>query len=148
MAENSQKDYNNGKIYCIRNNITDDIYVGSTTQPLSKRMAKHRQNAKYINTNHRIFYSKVNEIGVENFYIELIENCPCESLEQLRRREGHYIREMGTLNQQIAGRKPKEYEDDNREKIKEYKKEYDKEYRKKQRKNKTIQRTKNDLCMW
>ena len=115
MAENNQKDYNNGKIYCIRNNITDDIYVGSTTQPLSKRMAKHRQNATYINTNHRIFYSKVNEIGVENFYIELIENCPCESLEQLRKREGHYIRKMATLNQQIAGRTQKEYQEANKE---------------------------------
>ena len=45
MAQNS-KDYKNGKIYCIRNNINDDIYVGSTTQPLSKRMALHRQDAK------------------------------------------------------------------------------------------------------
>ena len=46
MAENNQKDYKNGKIYCIRNNINDDIYVGSTTQPLSKRMAWHRDAAK------------------------------------------------------------------------------------------------------
>ena len=45
MAQNS-KDYKNGKIYCIRNNIDDNIYVGSTTQPLSKRMALHRQSAR------------------------------------------------------------------------------------------------------
>ena len=43
MAQNNQKDYKNGKIYCIRNNIDDDLYVGSTTQPLCKRMAKHRE---------------------------------------------------------------------------------------------------------
>ena len=30
-------DYNNGKIYSIRNTIDNDVYVGSTTQPLSKR---------------------------------------------------------------------------------------------------------------
>jgi group I intron endonuclease len=119
MAQNS-KDYKNGKIYCIRNKITDDIYVGSTTQPLSKRMAKHRQNAKCENRMHYIFYSKVNERGLENFYIELIEDCPCESLEQLRKREGHYIREMGTLNHKIAGRTGKEWEQDNKEKRKEY----------------------------
>jgi predicted GIY-YIG superfamily endonuclease len=35
-------DYKNGKIYCIRNKINDDVYIGSTTQPLSQRMAKHR----------------------------------------------------------------------------------------------------------
>ena len=117
MAENKQKD-------CIRNNITDDIYVGSTTQPLSKRMAYHREDAKREKHKHRTFYLKINEIGIENFYIELIEDCPCETLEQLRKREGYYIRKMGTLNHKIAGRTKKEYSDDN----KEYFKEHDKEY--------------------
>ena len=125
MIQNSTKDYNNGKIYCIRNNITDDIYVGSTTQPLSKRMAKHREAAKRENCAHSIFYSKVNELGIENSYIELIEECPCESLEQLRKREGHYIRKMGTLNHHISGRTSKEWLEQNREN----KKQYDKEYR-------------------
>ena len=32
------------------------------------------------------------ELGVENFYIELIENFPCDTVEELRAREGHYIR--------------------------------------------------------
>ena len=35
-------DYKNGHIYKIFNDITNDVYVGSTTQPLSKRIAKHR----------------------------------------------------------------------------------------------------------
>ena len=34
--------YNNGTIYCIRNTVDDEIYVGSTTQPLCKIMAGHR----------------------------------------------------------------------------------------------------------
>ena len=130
MIQNS-KDYKDGKIYRIRNNINDDIYVGSTTQPLSKRMAKHRQNAKSENKMHYIFYSKVNEIGIENFYIELIEDYPCESLEQLRKREGHYIRKMGTLNHHIAGRTSKEWLEQNREN----KKQYDKEYREQNKDN-------------
>ena len=36
MVKNG-KDFSKGKIYCIRNNIDDEIYIGSTTQPLSKR---------------------------------------------------------------------------------------------------------------
>ena len=56
---------------------------------------------------HQTFYSKVNEIGIENFYIELIEDWPCESVEQLRKREGYYIRMMATLNHNIAGRTDK-----------------------------------------
>ena len=106
MAQNS-KDYKNGKIYCTRNNINDDIYVGSTTQPLSKRMAKHRVDAKREIKMHSIFYSKVNELGIERFYIELLEDYPCESLKQLRKREGEFIREIGTLNHHIAGRTQK-----------------------------------------
>ena len=43
------KDYSNGKIYCIRNNIDKQIYIGSTCQSLSKRMAYHRQDAKKAN---------------------------------------------------------------------------------------------------
>ena len=135
MAENNQKDYKNGKIYCIRNNINDDIYVGSTTQPLCKRMAYHRQDAKKENKMHQTFYSKVNEIGIENFYIELIEDYPCESVEQLRKREGEFIREMGTLNHVIAGRTGKEWLEQNKEKVKEYFKEYHKEYDKANRDN-------------
>jgi len=98
-------------------------------------MAKHRIDSRCEKYKHRTFYLKVNEIGIEHFYIELIEDCPCESLEQLRKRDGHYIREMGTLNHLIAGRTQKEYRDDNKDKIKEYQeankdklKEYHKEY--------------------
>ena len=122
MAQNNQKDYKNGKIYCIRNNITDDIYVGSTTQPLCKRMAWHRKDSKREIKMNYMLYSKFNEIGIDNFYIELIEDCPCESLEQLRKREGHYIRKMGTLNHHIAGRTSKEWIEQNREKLKQYEK--------------------------
>lgn len=59
------------------------------------------------------------KIGVENFYIELVEEYPCENIEQLRAREGHFIRERGTLNKAIAGRTQQEYgkewRDNNRE---------------------------------
>ena len=120
MAENNQKDYKNGRIYCIRNNITDDIYIGSTTQPLSKRMAWHRQDAKHKAKMHYMLYSKFNEIGIDNFYIELLENYPCETLEQLRKREGEFIREMATLNSLMAGRTKKEYREQNKDKRREY----------------------------
>ena len=46
----------------------------------------------------------MNELGVENFYIELIEQFPCENKEQLLAKEGEYIRKMATLNHQTQGR--------------------------------------------
>ena len=62
--------------------------------------------------------------GVENFYIDLVEEYPCENLEQLRKREGEFIRELGTLNHHIAGRTQQEYVQDTRD----HKREVDKQY--------------------
>ena len=119
----TSKDYKNGKIYCIRNTIDDNIYVGSTCQPISKRMAKHRVDMKGYKKDRKL-YSKMNELGVDNFYIELIEECPCDNLEQLRRREGHFIRELGTLNHAISGRTKAEWTNENTERVTENKAKY------------------------
>jgi hypothetical protein len=40
----------------------------------------------------------------------------------LNAREGHYIKNIMCVNKNIAGRTQKEYRDDNKEKLKEYKK--------------------------
>ena len=101
--------YNNAKVYKIYNLIDDDIYVGSTCQSLSKRMAKHRGSMNTTEKSHRPLYSKMLDLGVENVFIELIEECPCESKDQLRQKEGFFIREMGTLNKRIENRSKKEY---------------------------------------
>lgn len=127
MASSSMK-YTNGRIYKILNYIDDEVYVGSTTQPLSKRMAYHRSDANKPMKQHRLLYTKMMEYGIENFYIELIEAYPCKNNEELRKREGHYIREFGTLNKLIAGRTHqeygREYRQNNREQIQARMKEY------------------------
>ncbi len=120
-------DYKNGRIYQIRNTCDDDVYVGSTCQALSKRMAWHRENRKATAKQHRPIYVKMKEYGVECFYIELIEEYPCENKEQLRKREGHYIRELGTLNMIQAGRTKQEWAIDNKELIQAQKKEYNRQ---------------------
>ena len=100
--------YQDGKIYAVRNDITDDIYIGSTTMALSKRMVKHRCHAK-TQPDVSLFYTFMNETGIEHFYIELVENFPCNSVEELRKREGEITREIGTLNKRIEQRDMKEY---------------------------------------
>ena len=127
MSRNT-KDYSQGKIYCIRNSISDDIYIGSTCQSLSQRMAQHRRTLKYGNLGGMKLYDLMIELGEENFYIELVEECPCENKDQLRKREGEFIREYQTgLNKKLAGRTSLKYYHDNKERVKEYKKEYRKE---------------------
>ena len=119
------RDYKNGKIYCIRNYITDDIYIGSSCEKyLSKQWVKHKSNINYDRDKNMPLYQKMRELGVENFYIELIENYPCESQDQLRAREGHYIREMATLNKRIETRTEKEWREDNKECMQEWRKQH------------------------
>ncbi len=120
-------DYQNGKIYTIR--CRDDpelIYVGSTTQPLSQRWQEHKRHSK--NPKHNSynihFYQVLRDKGIDNFYIELYIECPCENREQLTKHEGKLIREIGTINTRIAGRTDKEYQEDNKDKIKQYDKQY------------------------
>ena len=44
------------------------------------------------------------ETNINDWYIEFYEDFPTERKEQLNKREGVIIREIGTLNKNIAGR--------------------------------------------
>jgi hypothetical protein len=102
--------YKNGKIYTIRyKNDDSHIYVGSTTQQLFKRWHQHKQNLNKDICNNILLYQKMRETNIEDWYIELYEDCSCENKEQLNGREGEIIREIGTLNKVIAGRTKQEY---------------------------------------
>ena len=102
-------DYSKSKIYQIKNVLDDDIYVGSTTEPLAIRMTKHRHGAQ---RNPCTLHTKMRELGPKAFFIELIEEYPCTSKQELNAREGHFIKERGTLNDKVAGRSPGEYYND------------------------------------
>ena len=116
-------DFSKGNIYKITNDYNDDIYIGSTCDTLVKRYSSHKYDAKK-NEKQFLLYKLMNEIGFERFRIELIENYPCEDIYQLRQREGYFIREIGTLNEKVAGREHKEYRESNKDKIKEKNQEY------------------------
>lgn len=108
--------YQDAKIYMIWSG--DDRYYGSTTQTLANRMAKHRTSYKRgtYTTSHLLF----NKYGVENCEIELVETYPCNNVEELTAREGHYIRNNKCVNKCIPCRTPQEYYQDHKEKIAKY----------------------------
>jgi hypothetical protein len=112
-------DYNNGKIYRIVCNETGEQYIGSTTLSLSQRLANHVYSIK---RNNPCKSSSIIERG--NYEMVLIEDCPCETKEQLHRRERHYIETMVCVNKIIPLRTQKEYYVDNRDKISAHVKEY------------------------
>ena len=60
--------YHNSKIYAVKNNFNSEIYIGSATTPLCKRMVKHRCDAKQ-RPHLSKFYTYMNENGIESFYI-------------------------------------------------------------------------------
>ena len=116
--------YQDGKIYTIRNYADNSlIYVGSTTQTLSRRLAKHRTDCKGGKTRISL-YTHITDNDWSNWYIELYEYYPCNSRTELEKREGEVIREIGTINKMVAGRTHKEYYKDNADKIKEKNKKY------------------------
>ena len=124
-------DYSQGKIYTIRcRNDPALIYVGSTIQPLSKRFGEHKRHSKNTQKypNHQL-YTKIEDWN--DWYIELYLVYPCNSVEELRQKEGEIIRAIGTLNRCIAGRTPKESKKGWIDKNKEYYRQYTIEYSKK-----------------
>lgn len=58
------------KIYIIHNIINNIKYIGQTSKSLNNRMMHHKSN---ITAGKTRFAKALNEIGFENFYIELIE---------------------------------------------------------------------------
>ena len=118
----SDAKYKKGKIYQILNKLTDDVYIGSTCQHLCKRLSYHVVACS--KKQGRALYKLMSELGSKNFYIELLENYPCDNREQLKQREGHYIRLMGNLNMCIAGRTQKQWKQENKDHILEQARDY------------------------
>ncbi len=117
--------YSSGKIYTIRSYQTDKFYIGSTTQPLHKRLYEHRKNyeTKLLRGSGRMAnISSFEIIKYSDNYIELLEEYPCSNKQQLNKREGELMREhkKNCINKRIEGRTDKEYNEDNKEKIKLY----------------------------
>lgn len=129
--------YQEGKIYKIYSTIDDSVcYVGSTTKTLlCQRMVEHRKD--YRGWKEKKRHQKVSsfdlfdKFGIENCIIELLELCPCNSKDELNKKEGEYIRSLNCVNQVVTGRTKKEYRIDNKLKLNEKKKTYYKENKEK-----------------
>ena len=98
------KDYSKSKIYIIRSYETDEVYIGSTIEPLNKRISQHRASFKRFMNNKGHYYTSFKLIEHADHYIELYEVYPCENKEQLNKREGEIIRNTcNCVNKYIAG---------------------------------------------
>ena len=95
--------YKNGKVYKLICLNTGLIYVGSTCQPLCKRLAGHKTQSNSTRS------KKI--IEGANFIIVLIELFPCNTVEELRAREYEIIQNTTCINRKLlTEEEKKEYQ--------------------------------------
>ncbi len=77
-----------GVIYKITNLINGKIYVGQTKRSLKKRIREH-----CISKNTNGIEGAIKKYGIDNFKVEVIEECPVEMLNE---REIFWIKELNS----------------------------------------------------
>jgi hypothetical protein len=101
LMENKKKtsDYSQGKIYKIVCNKTGLIYIGSTYRSLQQRLKEHEYDSKrYLDKKCNKFVSSIYVIFNNDYRIELIENYPCSSKDDLKIKEYYYISNIDCVN--------------------------------------------------
>lgn len=127
MAVNNK--YQNGKIYMIYSNLSNKVYIGSTTGKVHRRFKNHTYYydgyKRGINKSCRGICNMFDELGKENCKIITIKHYPCNNKKELEKEEGYFIKtSKNCYNKNVAGRTVKEYREDNKEKEKVRHKEY------------------------
>jgi len=159
-------DYSKSKIYKIVDNTNGNVYIGSTTQSLSQRLAGHNSSYKGILKGNQKFITSFEIIKNGNYDIVLLEEFSCDNKEQLHAKERVYIESNECINHTIPTRTSKEYKQHYCERIrsqdkeyqvlhKEHYKEVNKEYMDKHREHltklrkvKTICECGCEVCLW
>lgn len=113
--------YKRSKIYKICSSHTDKVYIGSTCERLlCMRFSSHQAAYRRWQKGKRRFISSFDIIKYSDAYIELIESYPCDNKDELRQREGYWIKTIDCVNRKIEGRSNKQWRIDNKAKIAQY----------------------------
>ncbi len=119
--------YQRGKIYSMTG---DDghYYIGSTTQTLASRFHQHKEISKTHDTR---VYEYCKRVGWKNITMELLEDYPCDSSEELHEREEYHLAPVrenplclninrAHLTAEVRKMAVKEYYEENKEQITAY----------------------------
>ena len=107
--------YQEGKIYKIVCDSTNEIYIGSTKCPLNDRLSKHKYDSK-----RRTDLASSQIIKRNNYHIELIENYPCNNSKELLEREQYWMLKTVNINIQSATLNKREYDKQHKRENKEH----------------------------
>ena len=94
-----------GYIYKLTSEQTQDVYIGSTTQSLKKRLKDHRSDYKGQLNNMTSFKL----MKYPDVKIELIEEVEFDERNKLNLREGYYQKTIPCVNKLISGQTHNEY---------------------------------------
>ncbi len=131
--------YNNGKIYKIISNLTEQVYIGSTVLSLAKRKANHKYNYKRYQEGKCNYTTSFELIKLGDIDIILIEKYCCLNKEELLKRERYFIENSkNCINKTIPIRTDEEkkkhikaYHEINKDKINNRQKKYNEEHKEK-----------------
>ena len=77
-----------GVIYKITNKVNGKVYIGQSSFSVEKRFAEHCRDMNKRSLEKRPLYSAMKKYGIENFSVELIEECELDIIHQ---REQYWI---------------------------------------------------------
>ena len=92
--------YYNGKIYCIMCNTTGEVYIGSTTRTLNKRLKDHKSKDNGTSSKQIILRG--------DYKMILLENYPCANKRLLEQREAEWIKSNECVNEKVPFRTEEE----------------------------------------
>lgn len=90
ICKQRRNDMKKGYIYIIKNSINNKVYIGQTTKTPQERFKIHVKDSKREDKTSRDYhiYRAMKKYGIENFYVEEIEECEIEELDE---KEIYYI---------------------------------------------------------
>ena len=81
-----------GFIYKVTNTVNNKVYIGKTNETVEARWKEHILDSRKPSL-HRPFYDAIKKYGIENFFVETIEEVDNSLLEE---REQFWIREYNS----------------------------------------------------
>ena len=119
--------YELGKVYRIKDNTNNNVYIGSTCEyNLKDRLAQHEAQYRFFLSTGKSKYTSFNILANKDYVIELVEACPCNNKDELKAYEQHHIQNTPNVVNKIKKLKltkedvtayGKEYYNANRETI-------------------------------
>jgi len=112
--------YANGKVYAIICRKTERRYIGSTCEPtVAKRLAQHVKDFKSWKEG-KGYLASFDIIKDGDYFIVLLELCPCNSKDELRMCEQKHIDSCECINKIKAFKSEKEKIEHNKQKSMKY----------------------------